>query len=935
MSKKKGKNKKIYKTNNKQTNKKTLFAKQNKNKEKSKKKFSEKHPRISLFIKIIILLILALMVVATGVIVGMIYGGWGDDFEISEDELIIGSSNSIILDKDGNKLAELSGEDNRKIIKLDEMPKNLKDAYVSIEDERFYEHNGIDIKRTGGAIIKYIIHRGNASFGGSTITQQLVKNITQEKDRSGMAGIIRKVKEWAKAYQIERMISKDQILELYLNIIFVGGNNNNLGVEVGSEYYFNKPAKDLSLAECAFLAGINHSPNKYNPYSENDHTEIIKTRTKTVLKKMLDLGKIEKTEYDEAIAKVDEGLTFEKSNALGNLYSYHTDATISQVIEDIAKEKGISTSLASAYVYSSGLTIHSTQDTELQNKMNEVMVEKSGDYIRKSKLVDGATSQSAMVIIDNSTGFVVGVVGGLGEKTESRGLNRATQSPRQTGSSIKPLTSLVPGINEGIITAATVYDDNKTRFPGNYEPKDYNAFKGLVSIRSAVTTSQNIPFIKVVSELTPSKSTDYLQKMGVSTVEKDRDILAALSIGGFTDGITPLEMAGCYATIANDGVYRRPMFYSQVTDANGGVVLDASTKQTTQEVISKQAAYIIKNILQSVVNSGTATYCKISGQDVAAKTGTTNSNYDKWLCGFTNLYTASCWYGFDKNEEVVGSTNVAGRIWSAVMTKVHSGRERSSFARPDGIVSATICKASGRRATSKCSDTYSEIFVAGTVPAECDAHANSAEVCESSGLLANPNCPNKVTRYFSYTVDKERLGLWKSLNSSVTNPPTTYCTEHTAQNNGKPKKEEPTITLNGETNMNLNVGETYKEQGAKATDDTDGDITSKLQISGTVNTSKAGSYVITYKVKNSKGKETVAKRTVTVKEKQEAKPNDKNNVAPQNTQANTNTEPKPEQKSENTTEPKPEETKPEQKTPVTPASTEPEQSTTKEEKVEQ
>lgn len=914
MNKKKNKPKKVKVNKKMKTDKKT-----------GKKKFSEKHPRISLLIKIIILLILALIVVATGVIVGMIYGGWGDDFEISEDELIIGSSNSIILDKDGNKLAELSGDDNRKIIKLDEMPKNLKNAYIAIEDERFYEHNGIDLKRTGGAILKYVVHRGNASFGGSTITQQLVKNITQEKDRSGMAGIIRKVKEWAKAYQIERMISKDQILELYLNIIFVGGNNNNLGVEVGSEYYFNKPAKELNLAECAFLAGINHSPNKYNPYVDN-HADIIKTRTKTVLKKMLELGKIEKTEYDEAISKVDEGLKFEKSTSLENLYSYHTDATISQVIEDIAKEKGISKSLASTYVYSSGLTINSTQDTELQNKMNEVMVEKSGEYVRKSKLVDGATSQSAMVIIDNSNGFVVGVVGGLGEKTESRGLNRATQSPRQTGSSIKPLTSLVPGINEGVITAATVYDDNKTQFPGNYEPKDYNAFKGLISIRSAVTTSQNIPFIKVVSELTPSKSTDYLQKMGVSTVEKDRNILAALSIGGFTDGITPLEMAGCYATIANDGVYRRPMFYSQVTDANGNTVLDAATKQNSEEVISKQAAYVIKNILQSVVKSGTATYCKISGQDVAAKTGTTNSNYDKWLCGFTNLYTATCWYGFDKNEEVTGSTNVAGRIWSSVMTKVHSGKEGSSFSKPDGIVSATICRASGKRATEKCSDTYSEIFVEGTVPGECDAHSNSADVCESSGLLSNEYCPNKVTRYFSYIVDKERLGLWKSLSSSVTYAPTTYCTEHTSKNSGNPKKEEPTITLNGETNMTLYVGETYKEQGAKANDDTDGDITNKISVSGTVNTSKAGSYVITYSVKNTKGKEKIAKRTVTVKEKKEEKPSEKNNSSSQNNQTNTVTETKPEQKPESKPENNPEET--------SPVSTEPETNSTKE-KVEE
>lgn len=888
---------------NKKVNKKVKKDSTKKSKT-DKKKFSQKHPKISLVIKIFILLFMALMVVAAGIVCGMIYGGWGDDFEITQDELVIGSSNTIILDKDGNKLAELSGDDNRKIIKLEQMPENLKDAYVSIEDERFYSHNGIDFKRTAGAIVKYAASRGNASFGGSTITQQLVKNITQEKERSGIAGIMRKVKEWAKAYQIERMISKDQILELYLNIIFIGGNKSNLGVEVGAEYYFNKPASELSLAECAFLAGINHSPNKYNPYGEKDHTEIIKTRTKTVLNKMLQLGKIEKKEYDEAVAQVEEGLKFEQSQALGTMYSYHTDATISQVIEDIAKEKEISNSLATTYVYSSGLTIYSTQDTALQEKMNDVMVGNADKYIKKSKQIEGATTQAAMVIIDNETGYVAGVVGGLGEKTESRGLNRATQSPRQTGSSIKPITSLMPGINEGVITAATMYDDTRAEFlNGTYKPKDYNTPKGLISIRSATRTSQNIPFVKVVSELTPAKSIEYLEKMGVTTINHEKDGLASLSIGGFTNGISPLELAGCYATIENNGEYRRPMFYSKVTDQNGNVILEG--KQTKEQVISEQAAYVIKNILQSVVQSGgTATYCAISGMDVAAKTGTTNSDYDRWLCGFTNYYTGACWYGYDQNEEVIASSNPAGNIWAAVMSKVHTGLDSSRFEKPSGVVSATICKASGKRATSKCTDTYSEIFVEGTVPGECDGHANSAEICEDTGLLANEYCPNKVTKYYSYLVEKERLGLWSNITSSVSSAPKTYCTEHNKSNAGNTeKKEEPTITLKGEANVTLNVGDTYTEQGATAKDDTDGDLTNKISTSGSVNTSKAGKYTVTYTVKNSKGKTATVKRTITVKAKDTPKKEEKENKTENNT---TKPENPPEEKNETkptTTEP--------------------------------
>lgn len=846
-------------------NKKISNKKENKSK-KEKVKFSKKHPKLTIFLRLLFLLIVILSVIGTGVVVGLLYGGWGDDFEITKEELVIGSSNSIILDKDGNKLAELSGDENRKIIKLDQMPKNLKNAYVAIEDERFYDHSGVDFKRTAAAIVQYVLHGGKSSFGGSTITQQLVKNITKDDERSGKEGIIRKVKEWAKAYQIERMISKDQILELYLNIIFVGGNNN-LGVEVGAEYYFNKPASELDLAECAFLAGINSSPNSYNPYGEKDNSEKIKKKTKTVLNKMRELGMIEQAEYDEANKKVDEGLQFQKTESKGSIYSYHTDAAIAQVIEDIAKEKEISKSLASAYVYSSGLTIYSTQDTNLQSQMDEIMVKNSGEYTRDSKKVDGATSQSAMVIIDNETGYVVGVEGGLGEKKESRGLNRATQSTRQTGSSIKPLTSLVPGINEGIITPATIYDDNETDFKiKGWKPKDYNAFKGLISVRSAVTTSQNIPFIKIVSELTPAKSVEYLEKMGVTSIDKEKDGLAAVSIGGFTNGITPLEMAGAYATIANNGIYRKPVFYTKVTDPDGNTVLES--KQNQEQVISEQAAYVIKDMLKSVVQSGTATYCKISGMDVAAKTGTTNDNYDKWLCGFTNYYTAATWYGFDQNEEVKGSTNVAGRIWSAVMSKVHSGKAGSRFDKPSGVVSVSICRNSGKKATSKCTDTYQEIFVEGKVPGDCDGHANSAQICNETGLRANEYCPEKVTKYYSYTVEKERLSLWNTSSSSSTNPPEGYCNVHNASNSGSQNQngdKAPTITLNGEKNITINVGDTYTEQGATAKDDKDGDISNKIEISGTVNTSKAGKYTISYTVKNSSGKTATVKRTITVK----------------------------------------------------------------------
>ena len=307
--------------------------KQPKNRKKGengkKAKFSVRHPKLMLAIKICIILFLLLCVIGAGIIAGMFFGLFGDDFEITKEELQIGASNSVVVDKDGAVVANLSGDEKRKVITLEDMADYLPKAYVAIEDERFYKHNGVDLKRTAGAIMKTLL--GNSSYGGSTITQQLVKNITKDDESKGLAGIFRKVKEWAKAYQVERMVSKDQILELYLNILYVGGEGNLHGVELGAEYYFNKSAKDLDLAECAFMAGINHSPSRYNPFDESlDNDEIIKNRTLTVLQKMKELGYIEnQEEYDAAVAKVEAGLTFTKGTmSTGTTYSYHTDAAI-------------------------------------------------------------------------------------------------------------------------------------------------------------------------------------------------------------------------------------------------------------------------------------------------------------------------------------------------------------------------------------------------------------------------------------------------------------------------------------------------------------------------------------------------------------------------------------------------------------------------------
>ena len=770
-----------------------------KSKKNKQEKFSARHPKFMIVLKVLIIIFLLLCVVGAGIVAGVFFGLFGDDFEITKEELTIGAANSVIVDQNGGVVSNLSGDEKRKVITLEDMSEYLPKAYVAMEDERFYKHHGVDIKRTAGAILHTLM--GDSSYGGSTITQQLVKNITKDDERTGLAGIMRKVKEWAKAYQVERMISKDQILELYLNILYVGGEGNLHGVELGAEYYFNKSAKDLSLAECAFMAGINSSPSKYNPFdTEKDNTELIKNQTKVAINKMHELGYINsEDEYNAAIAEVDSGLKFQKGNInTTSSYSYHTEAVLDQVINQIMDEKGISRQLAENYVYSSGLTIYSTVDTNIQTQMEEEFKNKKYIVAGKDKNKDGTLknehSQAAMVMIDYKTGNVVGTVGGLGEKTESRGINRATQSVRQTGSSIKPLAVVAPGLQEKVITPATVYDDVETDFGGNYIPKNQNGkFRGLMNIRTFIALSENIPSLKIMRELTPEKSIEYLNKMGITSIKENEDNDLSLALGGTRNGATPLEMAAAYATIANDGVYITPTFYTKVVDKEGNTVLTPKQEQT--RVISEQNAYLTKSITQEPVTnaSGTARYCAISGIDVAAKTGTTDDDFDRWLCGFTPYYAAACWFGYDQNETVKYSgSNPAGEIWDAVMTKVHKGLASATFTKPNGIVEQTVCRTTGCLATTGCTNTYKEIFTQDNLPEKCDGHG-SQTICSESGKVATQYCSQYCAtkqNYYGAAVPKEQLGLWKTVGgkSSTGTKINENCTLHT-----KPKETEKPV----------------------------------------------------------------------------------------------------------------------------------------------
>lgn len=818
----------------------------NKNNRKINKR-KNKHPKLKMFFKIMLIIFLLLCVVGAGIVAAMFFGLFGDEFEITKAELTAGDSNTIVLNKNGEEIANLSAKENRRNITLEEMPDYLPKAYIAIEDKRFYSHKGVDIKRTAGAILGVVTGKDNG--GGSTITQQLVKNITDEDARSGLAGIMRKVKEWSKAIQIERMISKDQILELYLNIIYVGGPELH-GVELGAIYYFNKSAKDLDLAECAFLAGINNMPNSYNPYNEsldqNEVKERIKSRTLTVLSEMKDQGLIEnEDEYNTAVAKVEAGFTFQKGNTGGQYsYSYHTQAAIDQVVKQVMEEKGLKKEFAENYVYGSGLTIYTTEDTTIQNRIEEEMAKEKYQIKGREKNPDGTLkndhTQAAIAIIDHTTGQVVGVGGELGNEMAT-GLNRATKAIRQTGSSMKTIADIAPGLQEKVITPSTIYDDSLTTFGKDYTPGDYNTPKGLINIRQCIKTSQNIPMVKIMVELTPKKSIEYLKKMGISTLDDKADNSLSLSIGGLNTGISPLEMAAAYAMIANDGVYIEPTFYTKVVDSEGNTVLTPNQEKT--RVISEQNAYLTRSIVEEPVKSGgTATFCKVDGMETCAKTGSTDDYKDRWLCGMTPYYTAACWFGYDNPEKLkyangtvytVDGRNPAGQMWSQIMKDIHKGLENKNFNEPSsGLTTAQVCKITGCIATSSCTSTYTETFTTDNLPEKCEGHGTQ-RICQASGKLANEYCPAEQVTTSSYggTPPKEQLGLWKRVSGSLPSAAsqiTEICTIHT-----KPV-ETPPINTNPDTNTNTdNNSNTTTENNT-----IDGGNTVPEEPTNTTNTTK-------------------------------------------------------------------------------------------------
>ena len=643
-------------------------------------------------------------------------------------------------------LRKLYGGANRTWVKYEDIPKNLIHACIAIEDKRFEDHQGVDWVTTLKACVKMFLGRGEA--GGSTITQQLVKNITGRDEVT----VRRKLVEIFSALELEKKYTKKQIMELYLNVIALGENCE--GVESASQVYFGKSVSELDLAECAALIGITNNPSIYDPYINADKN---KERQVIILDQMLEQKYITQEQHDTAVAE-ELVLHNASGEASGDedYYSYFEDQVINDVVRDLSEKTGYDQTIVRKMLMTGGYKIYSTLNPDVQAAVEEV-------YQNLDNIPNTASSQqlqSGIVIIDNKTGDVVAVAGGVGEKQGSLILNRATQSYLSPGSTIKPVSVYAPALELGLITPATVMDDTPYSFTdARHWPKNSDSiYRGLMNINEAVALSINTISVKLVAQMTPEYSFEFAkEKMGLSTLVSSyvnaagdtfSDVdLAPLAMGGLTRGVTVKAMAQAYATFANEGVYREARTYTKVVDSDGKVVLDNT--QQSHVAMKDMTAWYITYMLENTVESGTGTAAQIANMTVAGKTGTTTSDFDRWFAGYTPYYTGVVWCGYDDPEEVVltdSSTNPAIVLWQKVMEQVHDGLPNKEFNKPTNVVECTVCRDSGLLMTDACREdprgsraVTVELSLYDVPTQNCDVH-KEVEICGASGHVVNEYC---------------------------------------------------------------------------------------------------------------------------------------------------------------------------------------------------
>lgn len=744
------------------------------------------------FARVLVTLIIVGIISASGIFV---WATWGMDYNmfdsISVTDLRLSTMIYYVDDNGSEREFEYLENDEKRIwCDIDEIPKDLQNAFVAIEDQRFYSHHGVDFKRTVGAVLNVALH-GKSSYGGSTITQQLIKNVTNDKERSNA----RKVREMVRAFVLETKMSKRQILEMYMNSIYLGHGTH--GVQAAAKTYFNKDVSDLTLTECASIAGITQYPSLYDPIDNPDNNT---EKRNLVLDKMYELEYISSDEY---LSALDEKLKLDTTYAKSHVsQSYFADYVFDEVVNDLEKELNYTKEYATNLVYNGGLKIISTVDPKIQDIMNKVF--ENTDKLPKSA---GTTlqPQAAMIVSDPKTGEVKGIVGGTGKKTGARVLNRASQTARQPGSTIKPISVYGPALEKNIINLSTLVENSPLKI-GDWAPKNSDkTFSGPVTVRRAVAKSLNLPAVRVLEEVGVNESYDYLsKKLHIDTlvsskksggkVYSDKN-LPSLALGGLTDGVTVEQMNAAYSSFANGGKYVEPTAYTKVYDFDGNLLLEKEAETNT--AFSEATAFLMDELLKGVTASGTAAGTAIADMDVCGKTGSTDANNDRWFVGYTPYYCATVWYGFDTPTRIlVYGTNPALTIWRNVMYEVHKGLDGKKFKQPSTVKKEYICSHTGLLASKNCGYGVNEYVNTKFTSSYCNMKHNNQ--IGTKGTYYSPSKNSEKDKNNKNTSDNEDEKTTNKSNEETktdTSQPQTPTKSNDSQSSASPGNDDTVIDL--------------------------------------------------------------------------------------------------------------------------------------------
>lgn len=631
---------------------------------------------------------------------------------------------SVLYNNKDELMDKVITAEQRKVISLNNVPQELKNAFVSIEDERFYKHGGIDFKRITGSMylnVKNKLKGRTTLQGASTITQQLLKNTILSSEVSWK----RKIQEAYLAIKLEKKLTKDQILEAYMNTISLGGNA--YGVEAASKQYFNKSAKDLNLIECAFIAGVPQSPSVFFTAVTKKNPSVYLTRTKSVLMKMNENGYISDEQYNNALNDLENNkLVFQSPSQPTKLnYEYFSIPAMEEVKRDLKTQYHYTDTEVQHLIMYGGLTIYTTMDKDTQDNTQKI-IDTNPYFGIKSK----TQLQASAVIMDYHSGEVNAIIGGKSNQT-AMSYNRAASDDylKPPGSTIKPLTVYAPAIDTKELTTATIVSDsplqdNVSQMYGYNPQNDDKDFLGDITLRTALMRSRNVVAVKVEHQLGLKTGIDYGERFGLKFNANDKSSISALSIGQMNRGTNPLTMAAAYGVFGNNGTYTYPRLYRKVVDRSGRTILE--NKHETKQVLSPETAYIMYDLLKGPVSpGGTGPSANFDNMSVRGKTGTSGDYKDLWFSGLTPYYSASIWIGYDTPSTIKGlNSDTAAAVWASIMKPLHKNLVAKDIEMPSGVVSAAVCSESGKLPTSACySDTtgstvYNELFLEGTVPSD-------------------------------------------------------------------------------------------------------------------------------------------------------------------------------------------------------------------------